>query len=108
MFYLNASSPFIEKDAFVKTHQFWFSYLSLGCFYRTALINDTARTECLISVMAATLDNEEYWSQTFDTFDVNQSGSIDSEELRKLMQVCQLNPSQSQVDEVMEVFDING
>ncbi|XP_063726716.1 troponin C-like [Symsagittifera roscoffensis] len=47
------------------------------------------------------------WRRSFETFDVNKSGCIDSEELKKLMQVCQLNPSQSDVDELMEKFDEN-
>ena len=49
-----------------------------------------------------------YWMETFDSFDVDKSGSLDAEELRKLMQVCQLNPSQSQVDFLMQKFDLNG
>ena len=49
-----------------------------------------------------------YWMESFDTFDSNGNGSIDYDELRKLMQICELNPSQSQVDELMLKFDKDG
>ena len=46
--------------------------------------------------------------EAFETFDVNKSGTIDASELGKVMQWCGQNPTNSELQAVIDEVDVSG
>ena len=72
----------ITQQFSLKRNKFYSNLLTISCFLVNTLVLAPA------GQMGSSDEFADRWRRSFETFDVNKSGCIDSEELKKLMQVC--------------------